>query len=240
MNFKLIKLLAAICAALIFVIACEWMYALYAQKQLLESVGAGEKQKKSTAQLPTLELTKRPETSYTDLVTRPLFIQGRRPVNEPSAEQTPVTNAATETFNWAVNGIYTYQNKLYALLSRTTAKVAKDNYRKVTVDSDVDGWKLVEIQKDKVIVSQGNKQKELPLRKAKPKDASGLPGNSIGNPMIPPPVPNQPGQPGQPLLPGQQPIPVPEPVPEPILEPELIPDESSETFIENDENEQFQ
>lgn len=239
MNFKLIKLLGVVCAGLVFVIACEWMYALYAQKQLLESVGVVDKQKKSAAQLPTLELTKRPESSYTDLVARPLFIQGRRPVNEPSAEQTPVTNAATETFNWDVNGIYTYQKKLYALLSRTTVKVPKDNFRKVTVDSDIDGWKLIEIHKDKIIVSQGNKQKELPLRKAKPKDASGLPGNSIGNPMIPPPVPNQPGQP---LVPGQQPIPVPEPqpVPEPIIEPELIPDESSETFIENDENAQFQ
>ena len=242
MNFKLIRLLGAIGVALLFIIACEWMYALYAQKQLLESVGAGDKKNKAAVQLPALELDKRPESSYSDLVARPLFIQGRKPVNEPS-EQTAATNTASDTFNWAVNGIYTHQNKLYALLSRTTAKVAKDNFRKVTVDSDVDGWKLLEIQKDKIIVSQGNTQKELPLRKPKPKDAGSLPGNAIGNPMMPPPMPNQPMQPGQqPLVPGQQPIPVPppEPVPEPILEPELIPDESSETFLENDENEQFQ
>lgn len=181
-NMKLIRLLGAICAGLLLVIFCEWMYAIYAQKQLLESVESVSKQKKAVAQLPSIELSKRPESSYTDLVTRPLFIQGRKPVNEPTNEPTPVSNTATETFNWDVNGIYTYQNKLYALLSRTTGKTAKDNYRKVTKDNDIDGWKLTDIQKDKVIVSQGSKQKELPLRKSKPKE----PPSNPSNPQIAP------------------------------------------------------
>jgi hypothetical protein len=232
MNIKLIKLLATLCAGLCFLIACEWMYAMYAQKQLLENDTNASKQKKTVAQLPTIELAKQPETSYTDLVTRPLFIQGRRPVNEPN-EQTSVANAVTDTFNWALDGVYTHQNTLYALLSRTTAKVAKDNYRKVTKDNDIDGWKLTEIQKDKVVVSQGSKQKELPLRKPKPKDA-------ISNTSNPPGVPPVPNQPGQPLVHGQPPIPAPVPVPEPELEPEFIPEESSEPNFENSENEQFQ
>jgi hypothetical protein len=233
-NMKLIRLLGVICAGLLLVILCEWMYAIYAQKQLLESVESVSKQKKAVAQLPSIELSKRPESSYTDLVTRPLFIQGRKPVNEPTNEPTPVSNTATETFNWDVNGIYTYQNKLYALFSRTTGKTAKDNYRKVTIDNDIDGWKLVDIQKDKVIVSQGNKQKELPLRKSKPKE----PPSNPGNPQIAPGLPNQIGQPQ--LVPGQQPVPVPEPVPEPALEPEFIPDESSDSNFENSNDEQFQ
>jgi hypothetical protein len=229
MNMKLIKFLAAICAGLCLVIASEWLYAIYAQKKLLASLESVNKQNKPVAQLPNIELAKRPESSYTDLVSRPLFIQGRKPVNEPTNEEMTAASTATETFNWALNGVYTYQNKLYALLSRTSAKVPKDNYRKVTKDSDVEGWKLVEIQKDSVIVSQGGKQQELPLRKPKPKDAS----NNNGNPMVPPPVPNQPGQP---LTPEQQSIPAPEPVPAPeqVPEPELIPDETSETYFENE------
>lgn len=239
MNIKLIKLLIALCAGLCLVIVCEWLYALYAQKQLMENVSSVNKQNKAVSELPSVELAKRPEASYSDLVSRPLFIQGRKPVNEPANEQTPVTNTATDTFNWALNGIYTHQNQLYALFSRTMAKVPKDNYRKVTKDNDIDGWKLIEIHKDKVVVSQGSKQKELPLRKPRPKDA--INNNNIGNRQIaPPPNPDQlgqPGQPGQPLIPGQQPIPVPEPVPEPVLEPEFIPDESSDTTFENSENE---
>ncbi len=239
MNIKLIKFLALICAGLCFIIFCEWVYAIYAQKKLLQDIESVSKQKKGVAELPTVELAKRPESSYTDLVARPLFIQGRKPIDETTNEQTLATNAATETFNWGLNGVYTYQNKLYALLSRTTAKVPKDNYRKVTKDNDIDGWKLVEIEKDKVVVSQGGKQLELPLRKAKPKNAP----DSAGNTMMPPPAPQQAGR--QPLVPGQQAIPAPEsvpppvPVPEPeqMPEPELIPDESSETYFENSENE---
>jgi hypothetical protein len=233
MNIKLIKLLAAICAGLLFLIICEWLYAMYAQNQLLDNVDAANKQKKSGAQLPTVELSKRPEANYKDLVERPLFIQGRKPVNEPDTVQAPVTNMASENFNWALNGIYTSQKKLYALFSRTTGKVAKDNYRKVTKDNDIEGWKVTEITKDKVIVSQGDKQKELPLRKVKPKDATSNTGNSV---VAPPP-----NQFGQALAPNQQPIAVPQPVPEPVeepeLEPELIPDESSDPNFENSDEE---
>ena len=235
MNMKLIKLLAAICAGLLFLIVCEWLYAMYAQSQLLDNVDAVNKQKKSGAQLPTVELSKRPEANYKDLVERPLFIQGRKPVNEPDTVQTPVTNMASENFNWALNGVYTSQNKLYALFSRTTGKVAKDNYRKVTKDNDIEGWKVTEITKDKVVVSQGDKQKELPLRKVKPKDA---PINT-GNPLT---APSPTTQIRQPLAPNQLPIPAPEPVPEPVeepeLEPELIPDdESSDPNFENNDEE---
>ncbi|ESS72317.1 hypothetical protein MGMO_61c00280 [Methyloglobulus morosus KoM1] len=234
MNIKLIKFLGVMCAGLLLVIFCEWMYAIYAQKQLLETVESVNKPKKAVAQLPSIELAKHPETSYTDLVSRPLFIQGRKPVNEPTNEPIPVTNAATESFNWDVNGIYTYQNKLYALLSRTTGKTPKDNYRKVTKDNDIDGWKLIDIQKDKVVVSQGSKQKELPLRKPKPKE----PVSNTGDSRVAPTTPTQVGQPQ--IVPGQQPMPIPEPVPEPALEPEFIPDESSDSNFENNNDEQFQ
>lgn len=240
MNIKLIKFLAALCAGLCFIIVCEWLYAIYAQKQLLASIQAVDTKKKPAVELPSIELTKQPESSYVDLVSRPLFIQGRKPVNEPSAEATPGP-VATQTFNWDLNGIYTHKKGLYALFTRTTNKVAKDNYRKVTKDSDIDGWKLTEIHKDKVVVSQGGMKKELPLRKPKSKDSP----TSMGRQPITPPMP---GQPGQPLMPGQQPIPIPEPVPQPepepdpdpALEPELIPDESSEPYFENSDNEQFQ
>lgn len=238
---KLVKFLAALCAGLCFIIVCEWLYAIYAQKQLLASIQAVDKQKKPVAELPSIKLTKQAENSYVDLVARPLFIQGRKPVNEPDPGATPVAKA-TETFNWSLDGIYTYQKNLYALFSRTATKVPKDNYRKVTKDNDIDGWKLIEIHKDKVVVSQGDKQKELPLRKPKPKDQA----SNVGRPLVAPPVPNQAGQPPVPnqqqLIPMPTPEPLPEQIPEEVLEPEpeLIPDESSEPYFENTDNEQFQ
>ncbi len=237
MNLKLIKLLGTVCAGLCVIILCEWLYAIFAQNQLLSAIHDIDKQKNQALKLPSINLTEQAETSYVDLVARPLFIQGRKPVNEPNNEAIPVTTA-TETFNWSLTGVYTHKNTLYALFSRTTTKVPKDNFRKVTKNNDIDGWKLIEIYKDRVVVSQGSKQKELPLRKTKPKE----PANNAGNPMIVPPMPNQPGQP---MMPNQQqPVPMPEPIPEPepeqFIDPEVIPDETDESFFENNENEQFQ
>ncbi len=259
MNIKLIKSLLILCAILFAIIIGEWLYAMYAQKQLMSSIETVGKQQKSVAQLPALELTKQPEGNYVNLVSRPLFIAGRRPVNEAPAATTPVS-AATENFNWSLNGIYTHKGTLFALLTRSGAKVAKDNYRKVTKNNEIDGWQLTEIHKDGVVVSLGGKQKDLPLRKPKLKGTNNNPNPQAGmqNGVMPPNLPGQvPPNPEQipGMIPGQVPgvapeqmpdgtmvEPIPEPVPEePIMDPEMIPPEdSSEIYLENSENVQVQ
>ena len=259
MNLKLVKFLAAICAGLVFVIFCEWLYAIYAQKHLLSSISEGKQKNIPLAQLPTLDLTQRPESSYADLVVRPLFIPGRKPVDEPDSDAKPKSQAVSETFDWALNGIYTHKKTLYALFSRTNKKVPKDNFRKITKNGEIDGWKLTEIQYDKVVVSRGDEQKELLLRKPKPKETVNQPGKPpIPQIGVPPVVPGQPPIPGQeepvPIPepqeePSQEPDPdlMPEPDPEPIIEPDpgllpepIIPDDTGETNFENSANEQFQ
>jgi hypothetical protein len=50
--------------------------------------------------------------------------------------------------------------------------VAKDNYRKIGIGAELDGWKIVEIYQDKALLKQGTQEKELLLRKIKPKDPS--------------------------------------------------------------------
>ena len=256
MNQKLIKLLAAISAGLCLVIVCEWFYAIYAQKKLLASVLEPDKHNSAAVQLPTLELTKQPETAYAELVSRPLFIPGRRPVAEANTNDTKPAVTTNQAFNWALNGVYTHKDGLYALLSRTSAKVAKDNFRKVTKDADVDGWKLTEIDSDKAIFSQGDQRKELPLRKPKPKTAPNAPNNPMAAPQIPgqPPQTNLPPDqqmmpPEAQMIPPEQQIPVPEQMPipepmpeeiEPIMEPEFIPDETTDPYFENNQNELYQ
>ena len=121
--------------------------------------------------MPDIELTRQSEESYADLVTRPLFIKGRKPVDEPSPEEEQ-TIAVANNFDWELNGVYSTKKGLSALFSRSKSKVPKDNYRKISTGADLDGWKLTEIHKDKAILKQGNQQKELLLRKPKSKELS--------------------------------------------------------------------
>jgi hypothetical protein len=187
MNSKLVSILASVCIFFALIIIGEWSYAVWAQKQVLTSSTVAES-KNSHDEMPTVELTRQSEQSYADLVTRPLFIKGRRPVDEPTAEEEQAqAKAVAVVFDWELSGVYTTTKGLSALFSRSKSKVAKDNHRRISMGADLDGWKLAEIRTDRVILKQGNQQKELLLRKPKLKDLSKR--QNVPN------VPNQPNVP---------------------------------------------
>ena len=215
MNSKLRSVLAAVCSVCALIIIGEWFYAVQAQKQTLNSTIAAEI-KVSHDEMPTIALTRQPEENYADLVTRPLFIKGRRPVDQPRPADAEAIIVA-DIVDWQLNGIYTTKKGLSALFSRSTLTAAKDNYRKLTVGTDLNGWKLMEIHKDKVLLKQGDQQKELLLRKPKLKEStktSNLP-NSFRSPQPGPPQPEIAPQPAEV-------IPEPEPEAEPAPQSEVI------------------
>ena len=193
MNRKLLSILAAVCSVCILVIFGEWFYAVRVQKQALNSTISAQPAL-ALDEMPGIDLTRQPEAAYADLVARPLFIKGRRPVNEPPPEtvQAAADAAAAHTFDWQLNGVYTTKKGLSALFSRSTSKVAKDNYRKIIAGTDLDGWKLTEIHKDRVLLKLGDQQKELLLRKPKLKELS----KNLNAPA--PPIPNIPPTPEAP------------------------------------------
>lgn len=170
MNTKLITVLAAVCLLLMLIILGEWWYAEQAQKSTLSLSGTTDAAASDEQTMPEIALIQDDENSFEDLVTRPLFIKGRKPVNEPPPEEEQAAPVVTNTFDWQLNGVYTTKNGLSALLSRVTGNVPKDNYRKIITGTEIDGWKLTEIQGDKAILKQGDQQKELLLRKPKPKE----------------------------------------------------------------------
>lgn len=257
MNSKLIKLLTVLCVVLLAVLAGEWFYAKQVEKQTLASLKVGDEKVYKIAKMPTITLTQKSEQSYAEMVNRPLFIKGRRPVPEAPADAQQAVVAPSGPFNWQLSGVYTKNASLYALLSRTV-KMPKGNFRKLTKGADIDGWVLMAIEKDKVILNQGAVQKELLLRKSKPK-APPLNRPEPETPKMAEPTPNQATSPN-PVIPPDpamgvdgQGIPEPEPVPEeqmiPDAEDQVIPEpeqdfqtdqfsEDTSTF-ESGTNEQF-
>lgn len=171
MNIKLIKLLVVACIGLCLIVAGEWLYARHARYRLLDSINEAKPEAYQADQLPDIELTKQPEESYADLVNRPLFIKGRRPVDEPTPEAAQAAAATADSFDWQLDGVYSHKKTVSALFSRAKAKapLAKDNYRKIRVGDELDGWKLTDINNDGVMFKQGSSEKPLLLRKAKSK-----------------------------------------------------------------------
>ena len=167
MNFKLIKLLAVVCGVLIVVIVAEWQFARYSKKQLFTQSAAGVEQDYAPGELPQIELAQQPEDSYVELTNRPLFVEGRRPVMETEEESEQVV-VPLEKFDWELDGVFIHQDMTIALFSRSKKTPDQDNHLKKTEGETIDGWKLLEIDTDKVVLEQGGKRHELMLRKPKP------------------------------------------------------------------------
>jgi hypothetical protein len=168
------------------IIVGEWLFANYTQHRLLTSISSENLPDYKADELPEIDLAKQPEESYVDLVARPLFVKGRRPVDEPRPEAEQAA-AKSEAFDWQLTGIYGTKKTVSALFDRPKAKGAKDRIRKITVGDELDGWKLTDISKDKVIFKQGSEEKELLLRKPKLKALAPRTNGAI--PAAPAPAP---------------------------------------------------
>lgn len=169
MNIKIVKIFAIIAAVLSVIIITEWIISRFAENRLMDSDFSKNRQTPLLNEIPEINLKEKTEESYADLVNRPLFIKGRRPVDETSPEQTNV-KPGSDIFDWQLNGVYTTDQGLSALFSRIKAADTKDRFRKLKENDDLEGWKLAEIHSDKVILKQDDESKELLLSKPKPKE----------------------------------------------------------------------
>ncbi|MEI8237252.1 MAG: hypothetical protein WCG11_08805 [Methylococcaceae bacterium] len=123
--------------------------------------------------LTGLNLSDPSEDSYSDLVDRPMFIKGRKPVEEPIPEEMALATAQkTASVNWELIGIYSTPSGTTAFFSRSNGRLPKDNFRKYKLGEALDGWQLSEINENGVNLTQGPETKNLPLRKMKPKNPS--------------------------------------------------------------------
>jgi hypothetical protein len=229
MNIKIVKLLGAICGGLIILLIVEWIAHEFALKRLLASINEPPSKPYQMEEVPAIDLERKTEESYADIVSRPLFIRGRKPVNEPVADSVAGGGASGPdgTFDWQLNGVYTVNNSWSALFSREKASGNKDKFRKLTINDDLDSWKLTEIHRDKVVLEQsGGEMKELTLRKAKPKTAP-----RVQEPA-PKPAPRQ-GHLERRARGPQPPVPQPEP---PVTQPDNQPETQPQTEVDAPEN----
>lgn len=196
MNRPTLFVLIALNVLFAAVLVGEW----YAEKEVSEiSQSPAKVSETQENELPELDLEATSEEQYSDFVERPLFIKGRKPVAEPEPESTPVAVVKkVEALNWELTGIFATPKGVTAFFSRTGAKIPKDNYRKLKIGDELEGWKLSTMSPDNVTLSQTGETKVLPLRKVKPKTPMPETLRTVNNRVPvqknPPPVPASPPQ----------------------------------------------
>ncbi len=164
LNIKLISLLLAVCAVLAVIAIAEWVYAEYSYRELLTSIEDIDEVEDEVETLPEIKLAEKTLESYSHMVNRPLFTEGRKPVEETN--DTP-TEEFTGNIELELTGVVETPEGVTAMLRD---KLKQKNYRARKGDN-VEGWDVDDVLDDKVIVRRGANRKELPLRKPRPQQA---------------------------------------------------------------------
>jgi len=162
MNNNIIKGLLGFCLFLLLLLLIEWQLGITDEQNVAKSSQVAEN-KDLNIELPQLNLEKKPLASYAKMVESPLFIQGRKPIMTENEVQEEVISKVDDL---TLLGIYSIKEQKYALFY----KKGKDSeYIKRLEGEDVNGWQLIEIKTDSVVVEQHGNSETLMLRKPKPK-----------------------------------------------------------------------
>jgi hypothetical protein len=202
--FVLSGILLILASALAALLTGEWQYLRSQRAHAVKKAGS------AAAPIPEVELL--PDdfalpalNTYEQIVSRPLFMESRRPGQPPSAEPPPPPPPATPP---------PITLKLMGILSTPQGKMAliadaKGKYKRMKLKDALEGWQIDEIKPDLLRMEQSGFKEELPLLKKRPKGGPGArPPAPVAPPVpaAPPPQPNQP-----PMQPNRRPMPMPGP-----------------------------
>ncbi len=185
-------LLLGLCGVLILVNGAEWAYLMYGISQSRQIVEQPVDPNIEFDRIGSHEFVLPPKESFSEIVERPLMIQGRRAVSENSAEPIIAGPASRGDMQIRLMGVVMTPDGMTALMQD-----GKGAYQRLQIDGSIDGWELAEMHKDRVVLKQGGSREELKLRKPKPKEP--LPVVRT-HPQPKPAVPRKPAQPH--LIPG--------------------------------------
>ncbi len=158
-------ILAGLCVLFGVVVLLEWsgLESQLGKRQNeiaspVESELSFEKISEADFELPVID-------SYTDLVERPLFVEGRRPLEEPPDDALQQTNKYQGAkLKAKLMGIYSGSDGMTALILNAEGK-----YVRVKKQDSVDGWQVEALSPNRVTLKQGVETQDLKLHKPKPK-----------------------------------------------------------------------
>lgn len=187
MNLRLIKLQVLVSGLLSLVLAGEWGYGQIAEHRLQESFKLNEDDDVAGEELPTIDTLDSSAETYSELVERPLFIQGRKPIVEANPADKAQAVETGQIDDWLLIGVFNKDHRQMALFAK---KNEAKKYLKLGSEQTISGWQIKEIKSDRVVLLQGGQEKSVLLRKPRPENKM---------PMRPkPPVPPRPVAPAQP------------------------------------------
>lgn len=161
MNTNILKLMFAVCAVLSGVLMLEWIFAGSDEPVAPIAVNSDD-DKDFDVDLPEIKSSGKTREMFADMVDRPLFIDGRRPVVEDEEPAGQVEESKIDDLT--LMGVFVQGDQSTAMFE---VKGDKKQYAKKTLNDEVSGWLVQEILADKVILERDGVTETLKLRKPK-------------------------------------------------------------------------
>lgn len=167
MNERIaLKWQLGLCGALSLALAMDWGLGQWSRHNLEKAMKADLESDYQAIVLPELPRLTSTVEDFAEIVDKPLFVEGRKPIVE--TETNPSEQAADmgQLEDWQLMGVYSKHQQPAALFVKASEG---KRYTKLTLNQSISGWILKEIETDQVTLERAGQQKKLLLHKAKPK-----------------------------------------------------------------------
>ena len=163
------RLLLAIALVLAAYLVWRWQVPLVAPK-IPHQKAISDYSQTNAAIEKLFEETAEPESfeRFSSIVERPLFFKERRPPKpyqpEPPAKKTTKKPRKTRAPRIQLSAVVTIGKQTFALIKGGRER----NTRRVQVGNEIEGWKVSEISRDRLVLKIDGEQYEVPLRQYAP------------------------------------------------------------------------
>lgn len=161
MSANMLKLMLAVSGLLLGILMLEWL--VIGSDEAPSAIVAESNESKSfDVDLPEIKSSGKTQEMYADMVERPLFIDGRRPVEE--SEETSASVEESKIEDLTLMGVYIRDELSTAMFD---VQDDKKQYVKKQLGDEISGWLIQEIHADRVVLERDGAMETLLLRKPK-------------------------------------------------------------------------
>lgn len=155
-DYKLSIVLLGLCLGFAGIVFLEWQVSKAYRAQLATEISQQKPAPMALEQIPAFQEILGPLDAYDEIINRPLFIEGRAPIENKGVIETISVNTNLDV---KLTGIVVNPDDMIALF------VDKQNKKyRVRPGDVIQGWEIDELLSDRVIMKQGANRVELLLR----------------------------------------------------------------------------
>ncbi len=179
-EYSLTLIFVLISLILLVLLAVQAYYGQQYREQYIQELLNVKSAGFEMQELPSYHVSDYAIDDYAEIVERPLFFKGRRPVDPEDVADTEVTTATVpKELGLKLIGVIKTPENAYALFNDPRAKPDEDKFPRLKRGEKIKGWLVQEIKPDRVIMVANGDTEEILLAKPRPKAPLRLAGKRL-------------------------------------------------------------